>query len=215
MSAYLDRMKELQATTQQSNFRQSMMAKGLPLHRPGSDEPVIAPYNGESPKPEEDESYKNSHFYMNFDYHRNNDPHFDSMVGELTHLSSALRDQVQQGYMPARLARQRVIQYVTDTMSHYQRNEPQIQSYDKAKQTQQLQGAFMQQMADSAMASQQQSQPVPPPDPQALQASYMEQVKNVPVTSSSTTTTTNQTNQFPNQNQQAQPQQGGKLNGTV
>lgn len=144
-NAYTNRLNENDVERTGRNQRQLLRAAGLPIQRPTSPGDVVSPSGvpvGQAPIPQQDESYKDSIFYQNFDYHRQNDPHFDSTVGELTKLATGLREQVNNGFMPPAIAEQRIHQFVTDTVHGMHVKEPQI----KAQQARQTKDAQMMQM---------------------------------------------------------------------
>lgn len=158
-NAYLERMGELEAQTRkkQDDFLQS---SGLPISRPRTEQPNSVP-SGQSPKPDgEDESYKDSTFYQNFDNFQKNDPYFGGVVKELTDLATGLRDQVKNGYMPQQIAEQRLHQFVQDTSTHYQKNEkPLAEKANQEKQQAEIMGIIGQFVGNP---QQQQPQGTPP-----------------------------------------------------
>lgn len=142
-NAYLDRMGELEAQRRQKQD-DTLQSSGLPINRPQKEQQTGVP-SGTSPKTEEDESYKNSTFYQNFDHFQQNDPYFGGVMKELTDLATGLREQVNQGYMPQQIAEQRLHQFVSDTSSHYQRNEkPLLEKAEKEKQQEAVMGIINQ-----------------------------------------------------------------------
>lgn len=180
-SAYLERMNELNSQRVRNNARE-LEASGVPINRP-KDRNVQSPSGvptGQSPMPQEqgeDESYKNSHFYNAFDSFKQNDPHFGGVIDELTKLATGLREQVNQGYMPPQIARQRLTQFVGDTMAHFQREEPRLQEEQKQNQMAQLLGAMSGQVDQQKQAelSQQANAPTPPEGISQQQALQQEQ----------------------------------------
>lgn len=167
-SAYLERMNELNSQRVRNNARE-LEASGVPINRP-KDRNIQPPSGiptGESPIPNhegEDESYKNSHFYNAFDSFKQNDPHFGGVIDELTKLATGLREQVSQGYMPPQIARQRLTQFVGDTMSHYQREEPNLKKEDDQRRMASLLGAMSIQanQQNQSELEQQANAPTPP-----------------------------------------------------
>lgn len=169
-NAYLERMNQLQAERTSNNEKELSSAAGLPIQRPNNQtgSPSGVP-TGESPKPEEDESYKQTQFYKNFDNFNSNDKHFSGMFDELQKLATGLREQVQLGYMPQQIAEQRLKQFVGDSSAQYARMKPQIDK-EKAEEEKQAQmksmlGALMQQ----SQGNQQQAPQEMPPEGMSAQ----------------------------------------------
>lgn len=170
-NAYLERMGELEAQRRQRNVEE-LQASGLPIARPQSVQPPSGVPTGQSPKPEEDESYKESTFYQNFDHFKQNDPYFGGMMDELTQLATGLREQVQQGYMPQPIAEQRLRQFVQDSASHFQRNEKPLMEKAKQEQDQQKIMGIINQFAGKPQ--QEEPQGVPPEGVSPEQAAQMQ-----------------------------------------
>lgn len=170
-NAYLERMGELEAKRRQraDEFAQ---ASGLPINRPQTNQSPSGVPTGQSPKPEEDNSYKESTFYQNFDHFKQNDPYFGGVMDELTQLATGLREQVKQGYMPQPIAEQRLRQFVQDSASHFQRNEKPLMEKAKQEQDQQQIMGIINQFANKP--SQEQSQEVPPEGVTADEAAQMQ-----------------------------------------
>lgn len=152
-NAYLERMNQLNEERVNANKRTLEASTGLPIQRPNNQQgsPSGVP-TGEIPKPEEDESYKQSPFYQNFDNFKQNDPHFGGVVDELTKLATGLREQVKQGFMPQQIAEDRLKQFVSDTSQHFTRKEPELKKQAEQEQMMKMLGALSQ-------GSQQQNQP--------------------------------------------------------
>lgn len=141
---YLERMSQLQNDRMSSNKREVENMSGVPIHRPtvqteGSPSGVPT---GKAPIPEDDESYKDSHFYTAFNHYQESDPHFSGVMEEVTKLATGLREQVNSGYMPPQIARQRLTQFIGDTMSHFERKAPQLEEEDKQRKMAQILGAL-------------------------------------------------------------------------
>ena len=160
---YTERLQQLDGKRVQSNVRLISDMVGLPLHRPGSDASLASPSGvpvGRAPlpqDPQEDESYKNSAFYANFDHHRQNDPHFDSLTGEMTKLATGLRQQVEAGYMPPQIAQDNLKQFIQDSFYRRGMADPHIKR-QAAQQQQQAElmdqsGALLNVIAQQAVAN--------------------------------------------------------------
>lgn len=174
-NAYLERMNELKA--QRSNPNRAYPQPGMPISRPGSsvESPSGVP-TGEAPLPPgEDESYKDSHFYSAMNYYTENDPRFGNMFSELQKLASGLREQVNSGYMPPQLARQRLTQFVGDTMSQFEREAPRFKKEDEQAKMQQLLGALTNQAGQQAQQEQQSQANAPTPPEGISQQEAMNQ----------------------------------------
>lgn len=178
-TAYLERMNQLRSERRQNTSRQ-LEETGVPIRRPqeyqapqqGSPSGVPT---GDAPIPQEDESYKDTHFYNAFEGYKGKDPHFGSVVDELTQLATGLREQVKLGYMPEQMARQRLTQFVGDTQQHFVRNKPQLEKEEKNRQMEALLGAMTQATGqEQAQAqTQQQNQEIPPEGVSPQQAAQM------------------------------------------
>ena len=173
---YTERLQQLDGKRVQSNVRLISDMVGLPLHRPGSDASLASPSGvpvGRAPlpqDPQEDESYKNSAFYANFDHQRQNDPHFDSLTGEMTKLATGLRQQVEAGYMPPQIAQDNLKQFIQDSFYRRGMADPHIKR-QAAQQQQQAElmdqsGALLNVIAQQAVANPAKGSPMAQPDGQ-------------------------------------------------
>ncbi|MCS5736756.1 hypothetical protein, partial [Herbiconiux daphne] len=157
---YTERLNSLNDKRVNSNVRQLSDMVGLPTRRPGGGQltsPSGVPV-GAAPipqQPQEDESYKNTTFYNNFDHHRQNDPHFDSLAGEMTKLATGLRQQVEAGYMPPQIAQDNLKQFIQDSFHRRGQADPHLkrQAAEQAQQveTQDRSGALLNQIAQEAV----------------------------------------------------------------
>jgi|AKYZ01.1.fsa_nt_gi hypothetical protein len=177
-NAYLERMNQLRSERRQNTTRQLEEA-GVPIRRPQEHQAPVSPSGvptGQAPIPQEDESYKDTHFYNAFEGYKGQDPYFGGVVDELTQLATGLREQVKLGYMPEQVARQRLTQFVGDTQQHFIRNKPKIQEEEKNRQMQALLGALTQVSGAQGGQEQQPQQPqeIPPEGVSAQQAAQME-----------------------------------------
>ncbi|UIW10585.1 hypothetical protein PQC38_gp109 [Aeromonas phage BUCT695] len=165
-NAYLERMNQLKSERIKNN-KLSVETAGLPIHKPNPENPSGIPV-GNSPKPQEDESYKDSHFYMQFNHFKENDEHFGGVAEQLTQLATGLRKQVQAGYLPPQIAEQKIHQFVMDSQKEFIRREPQLKK--EAEQKQML--GMLSQLTQNAQQQpqQQQSQQMPPEGISAKQA---------------------------------------------
>lgn len=160
---YTERLDALNDKRVNSNVRQISDIIGLPIRKPGSDQlqlPSGVPV-GKSPMPQEgpgeDESYKNSTFWNNFDYHRQDDPHFNNLSTELTKLATGLRKQVEAGYMPPQIAQDNLKQFIQDSFMRRTLAAPHIER-QKAEQAQQQDtqaraGLLLNQIAQRAVSN--------------------------------------------------------------
>lgn len=176
-NAYLERMNQLRSERRQNSTRQ-LEEIGVPIRRPQEPQQPGSPSGvptGEAPIPQEDESYKDTHFYNALEGYKNQDPHFGGVIDELTQLATGLREQVKLGYMPEQVARQRLTQFVGDTQQHFIRNKPQLEKEEQNRQMQSLLGALTQISGGQQGAPQpQQPQEMPPEGVSPQQAAQME-----------------------------------------
>lgn len=166
-NAYLERMNQLQNERMNSSRKDISESTGVPIHRPAQQtqgSPSGVP-TGEAPLPAgEDDSYKNSHFYTAFSHYSDSDPHFSGVMDEMTKLATGLREQVNSGYMPPQIARQRLTQFVGDTMAHFERQAPRLEEEQKQNQMAQLLGAMSNQVTQQKQQAQSDvaNAPIPP-----------------------------------------------------
>lgn len=175
---YIDRMEQLDSKRTTANYRQLSEMVGLPINRPGQQASVASPSGvptGNTPLPQEDDSYKQSTFWQNFDYHRQNDEHFDGFTEELTKLATGLRQQVQNGYMPQAIAEDNIRQFIGDTTQRRAVADPHIQR----QKAQDAQGAILQQLAQQATQNPTADSPMAQQAAQA-QADAAQQAKDNP-----------------------------------
>lgn len=130
---YTDRLDSLNSKRVTSNVRQISDMIGLPIRKPGQEGQIVSPSGvpvGRAPinqEPQEDESYKNTAFYANFDYHRQNDPHFNNLSNEMTQMATGLRKQVEAGYMPQEIAQDRLQQFIHDSFGRRAVAQPHLE----------------------------------------------------------------------------------------
>lgn len=163
---YTDRLNELDSKRVNTTAKQLGDMIGIPLRKPGN---IQAPNGGPLIKPDlpdQTDSYKGTTFWANFDHHRQNDPHFDSMTDELTKLSTGLRKQVEQGYMPPQLAQDQLHQFIIDSFGRRAAAQPAL---EKMQQQKAKQGQVEQLLG--VMAQQAQNNPAPgsPQDQESVQ----------------------------------------------
>lgn len=178
-NAYLERMNQLQSERMNSSRKEISEATGVPIHRPTQQQAPGSPSGvptGEAPLPPgEDDSYKNSHFYNAFTHYSDNDPHFGGVMDELTKLATGLREQVNNGYMPPQIARQRLTQFVGDTMSHFERESPRLEEEQKQNQMAQMIGAMSNQVTQQKQQAQSDIANAPTPAEGITQSQAQEQ----------------------------------------
>lgn len=80
-------------------------------------DPQQSPEDEENPLSE----YKDTHFYKNVERFKNEDPKFGSIMESYTQLAMALKDQVDNGFMPLPIAKQRLSQFLTDHRQGYKK----------------------------------------------------------------------------------------------
>lgn len=120
-SAYLERMTQLTQNKMDSAAKQF----GLPLNRPMNKTP--AGMAGQ-PMPQEQEEEEegpdmNSFFGKTFQDMEGSDKRFGQMFQDLGKLASGLRQEVEAGFMPEPIAKQRLQQYVADSQKWFSQNQ--------------------------------------------------------------------------------------------
>lgn len=119
-SAYLERMTQLTQNKMDSAAKQF----GLPLNRPMNKTP--AGMAGQ-PMPQQEEEQgpdMNSFFGKTFQQLEGEDKRFGTMFQDLGKLASGLRQEVEAGFMPEPIAKQRLQQYVADSQKWFSQNQP-------------------------------------------------------------------------------------------
>ncbi|QOC54809.1 hypothetical protein [Proteus phage 3H10_20] len=134
-NTYLERMKELEMENNPNRGIQE--SPSLPLHRPQDNKGNIMAKGLNEDQPEEDNSYQDSFFYQNVKNFQDNDEHFGGMFNELVDLASALRAQVEQGFMPKPIAEQRIRSFIEDSNKQYMRELPKIKKQKEQQETEQ------------------------------------------------------------------------------
>lgn len=149
---YERRMQEL--NNQQSDFVAN--TTGIPVSRPQAG--VQGSGMATNPMPQDQtaqqlQDFQKSHFGMMHDHYMQNDPHYGAVVDNLTQLSLALKDQVDNGFMPMSIAQDKIHQFIQDHREGYKKGNNQ-----KVLQGQMAAGAMQQQLAQQ---NAQQQAPVP------------------------------------------------------
>lgn len=120
-SAYLERVQQLQ-TQKQDSAAQSM---GLPLNRPMNKTP--AGMAGQPmPQGEQQEPQgpnMDTFFGKTFQQMEGEDKRFGTMFQDLSKLANGLRQEVDAGFMPESVAKQRIEQYVADSQKWFGQNQ--------------------------------------------------------------------------------------------
>ncbi|MGL5015595.1 MAG: hypothetical protein ACRC6V_15115 [Bacteroidales bacterium] len=118
-SAYLERMTQLTQNKMDSAAKQF----GLPLNRPMNKTPTGM---AGQPMPQEEEEQgpdMNSFFGKTFQDMEGSDKRFGTMFQDLGKLASGLRQEVEAGFMPESIAKQRLQQYVQDSQKWFGQNQ--------------------------------------------------------------------------------------------
>lgn len=120
-SAYLERMTQLTQNKMDSAAKQF----GLPLNRPMNKTPAgMAGQPMPEEQPEEEGPDMNSFFGKTFQDMEGSDKRFGQMFQDLGKLASGLRQEVDAGFMPESIAKQRLQQYVADSQKWFSQNQP-------------------------------------------------------------------------------------------
>lgn len=119
-SAYLERMTQLTQNKMDSAAKQF----GLPLNRPMNKTP--AGMAGQPMPKQEEEQGPNmdNMFGKTFQQMQGEDKRFGQMVQDLGKLASGLRQEVEAGFIPEPIAKQRLEQYVQDSQKWFSQNQP-------------------------------------------------------------------------------------------
>lgn len=153
-SAYLERVQQLQTQKQDS----AAQAMGLPLNRPMNKTP--AGMAGQ-PMPQQEEPQgpnMDTFFGKTFQQMEGEDKRFGQMFKDLSQLANGLRQEVDAGFMPESIAKQRIEQYVADSQKWFSQNQPGLMDNP------QFSDAIESYLAQAA--SQQGAEPVEAPMPQ-------------------------------------------------
>lgn len=119
-SAYLDRMNQLKS----SKMEEQAKAFGLPLNRPMNKTPAGMAGQPMPQKPQEPQIDENSFFGKTFQQMQGEDKRFGDMFQNLHKLANGLRQEVQAGFMPEPIAKQRIQQYLQDSQQWFSQNQP-------------------------------------------------------------------------------------------
>lgn len=160
-NAYLERLNQLKEERVQS-VAQKAAPLGLPSQRPGM--PTQTPEKqmlGVPPKQEE-EQQPDSQFMRNLENFKGQDARFGDMMSEYTNLAMGLREQVNAGYMPMKIAEQKLQQFLGDSSKHFTDNAP--KATDNPEVRGMLEGLMQQQMGGVPEGSPapQEGAPMPP-----------------------------------------------------
>lgn len=159
-SAYLDRLTQLHDNKMESQAK----AFGLPINRPLSQSAPGMSGNPMPQEPQEPMPDMNNVFGKTFEQLGGEDARFGTAMDDFKKLALGLREQVNAGYMPEPIARQKIQQYVNDSANWFNKNpatpmdNPEVQQmieglaknmYEKEQQAPQgdqvepMQGAMM------------------------------------------------------------------------
>lgn len=116
MNAYLERLKQIEMEDGQ---QREEVDPSLPIRKPMKNSTSGLATGAPQQEESEDESYKNSFFYQNFDNFMGSDEGFQGMFNEFTQLASGLKAQVDQGFMPKPIAEQKLRSFLEDNTNHY------------------------------------------------------------------------------------------------
>lgn len=117
-NAYLERLSELKQKKAESNSARL----GIPIQRPlNKQQPGMA--GNPLPESSEETVQPESFFTKGFNKEMETDTRFQGFMQEYTDMALGLRDQVQQGFMPEVIAKQRLQQYVQDSASWFSKNK--------------------------------------------------------------------------------------------
>ncbi|MGL5015524.1 MAG: hypothetical protein ACRC6V_14750, partial [Bacteroidales bacterium] len=122
-SPYLERLEQLRETKMQTQSD----ALGLPLNKPGA--PVEGNGLAGNPMPEKPEQPgpdMTTMFGKTIQDLEGTDRRFGKMFQDLNKLASGLRQEVEAGFMPEVLAKQKIEQYVKDSQQWFSKNDPKM-----------------------------------------------------------------------------------------
>lgn len=119
-SPYLERLEQLRETKMQSQAE----GLGLPLNKPMNGTPGGLAGNPMPDKPEEPGPDMGTMFGRTFQQMEGEDRRFGKMFKDLQNLSSGLREEVKQGFMPEVIAQQKIQQYIKDSQNWFSKNDP-------------------------------------------------------------------------------------------
>ena len=154
-NAYLSRLKQLSDKKVVDNERrvQPMLSRPLSRQAPG---PGMGPGPNQPQEQEEQGPDMNSLFGKNIESFQNEDKRFGDFMKEYGDLANGLRQEVDQGFMPMPIAKQRLESYLQDSAGFFQRNKagpmdnPQIAQMMEGMLAQASQGELPEQQARAA-----------------------------------------------------------------
>lgn len=159
-SAYLERMTQLTQNKMDSTAKQF----GLPLNRPMNKTP--AGMAGQ-PMPQEEEEQGpdlNTFFGKTFQQMEGEDTRFGQMFQDLGKLANGLRQEIDAGFMPEAIAKQRLQQYVSDSKNWFSQNQPGLM--DNPQFASAIEGMLQKAHAEKQGGGDGQMEPMAQPQPQ-------------------------------------------------
>ncbi|MGL5013515.1 MAG: hypothetical protein ACRC6V_04370 [Bacteroidales bacterium] len=122
-NAYLSRLNQLRDKKIESNERKigPLMTRPLSSQAPG---PGMGPGPAQPQQEEEQGPDMTTQFARNIEAFRGEDKRFGQFMEEYTKMAEGLRAEVEQGYMPMPIAKQRLESYLNDSSGFFTRNAP-------------------------------------------------------------------------------------------
>lgn len=157
-NAYLSRLKQLSDKKVVDNERrvQPLMSRPLSKNAPG---PGMGPGPSQPQAEEEQGPDMTSLFGKNIESFQNQDKRFGEFMKEYGDLANGLKQEVEQGFMPMPIAKQRLESYLADSAGFFQRNKagpmdnPEIAAKMEGLLSQAMGGELPEQQAAQAAAN--------------------------------------------------------------
>lgn len=154
-NAYLLRLKQLSDQKVESNEQRVAPILGRPLSRnaPGPSNPMMqAPQQEEEAAPDME-----SMFGKNLESFQGQDKRFGKFMEEYASLAEGLKQEVDNGFMPMPLAKQRLESYLSDSANYFRKNQPGIM--DNPEVSAMMEGALARQMEGAGVSPDDQGAP--------------------------------------------------------
>ncbi|MGL5582272.1 MAG: hypothetical protein ACRDCE_15110 [Cetobacterium sp.] len=155
-SPYLERLEQLR----ENKIQEQAESFGLPLNKPLSQVPGGMAGNPMPQRPEEPAPDMSSMFGRTVQSLQETDRRSTKMFEDLQKLATGLRQEVEAGFMPEVIAKQKIEQYVKDSQQWFSKNEPGLM--DNPQMYNAIEGILAQKMGGGQGAPQGGQAPMPP-----------------------------------------------------
>lgn len=157
-NAYIKRLGQLREQKVQASEKkiQPLLSRPLSKQAPGPAQ------NPNPPRPEEAQPDMTSMFGRNVEMFTGEDKRFGNFMQQYTEMANGLREQVKEGFMPEPIAKQRLEQYLGDSMKYFQDHKagvmdnPQVAGAIEGLLAQSMEGQLPEQQVQAQAQAQEQ-----------------------------------------------------------